>query len=211
MGYDNHDFHEWKVPGRPASEGIPHARAIGENPPVGRRGFARTRESPQVAQRLFRKGQNPGFRIREAAPRRRAPGTIFREVTHLLDTNACVAVLRGNKKVSKRLGALSPDDIAVSVVTVYELQTGAEKCSNPGRESGKISAFLEPLHVLPYDRDSAVATAKIRAALESRGLAIGAYDLLLAGHAVALGLVLVTRNLREFQRIGGLRLENWED
>jgi tRNA(fMet)-specific endonuclease VapC len=132
-------------------------------------------------------------------------------MTHLLDTNACVAVLRGNKKVSKRLTAFSPDDISVSVVTVYELQTGAEKCSNPARESAKISAFLEPLHVLPYDHDSAVATAKIRAALESKGLVIGPYDLLLAGQALAMSLVLVTRNLREFQRVEGLSLENWED
>ncbi len=132
-------------------------------------------------------------------------------MTHLLDTNACVEVLRGNKKVSKHLAGFSPDDIAVSVITVYELQAGAEKCSNPARESAKISVFLEPLHVLPYGCDSAAAAARIRAVLESRGLVIDPYDLLLAGHAFALDLILVTRNQREFQRVDGLRLENWED
>lgn len=132
-------------------------------------------------------------------------------MTHLLDTNACVAVLRGNKKVSNRLAAFSPDDISVSVVTVYELETGVAKCANPVRESSKVSAFLEAVHVLPYDRDSALAAAKIRAELEAAGLVIGPYDLLLAGQAIALGLVLVTRNQKEFQRVAGLQLENWEN
>ena len=132
-------------------------------------------------------------------------------MTHLLDTNACVAVLRGIETVQKRLAVLAPDDVGISFVTVYELHTGAERCRNPESERVRIAKFLAPLHVLPFDMAAAISTAKVRAKLEFKGCPIGPYDLLLAGHALALDVVFVTRNLREFERVSGLRLENWED
>ena len=131
-------------------------------------------------------------------------------MTHLLDTNACVAALRGSGSVRKRLSALTPADIGISVVSIYELHTGVEKCRNPELERSKLSKFLAPLHILPFDADAAMSTAKVRAILESKGCSIGPYDLMLAGHALALGLTFVTRNLREFKRVDGLILENWE-
>jgi tRNA(fMet)-specific endonuclease VapC len=131
-------------------------------------------------------------------------------MTHLLDTNACVAALRGSESVRKRLSALTPDDIGISVVSIYELHTGVEKCRNPELERSKLSKFLAPLHILPFDADAAMSTAKVRAILESKGCSIGPYDLMLAGHALSLGLTFVTRNLREFKRVDGLILENWE-
>lgn len=128
----------------------------------------------------------------------------------LLDTNACIAALRGNESVCGRLASLSPDDCGISVVSYYELLAGVERCRNPAAELKKVEYFAAPLRVLPFDLPSAAIAARIRWALEKRGAIIGPYDLLLAGQAMALDVTLVTRNLREFQRISGLRVESWE-
>jgi len=72
-----------------------------------------------------------------------------------------------------------------------------------------MDAFFHAIEILPYDRDAAEATARVRAELKKRGQPIGAYDVLIAGTALAHELILVTSNLREFNRIEGLRLENW--
>jgi tRNA(fMet)-specific endonuclease VapC len=132
-------------------------------------------------------------------------------VTHLLDTNVCVAVLRGVRGVRRKLQTLRPDDVGVSTVTIYELQTGVERCRDPKAEGRKVAMFLQPLHVLDFDRDAAVQAALVRADLEKSGCVIAPYDLLLAGQALSLGVVLVTRNTGEFGRVQGLQVENWED
>ena len=103
-----------------------------------------------------------------------------------------------------------PDDLGVSVVTLYELLTGVARCRQPAIENQKVAAFLEPLHRLPFDAVSAQHAAKIRWDLEKRGEMIGPYDVLLAGQAIALGVTLVSRNLREFQRVAALPVESWE-
>lgn len=131
-------------------------------------------------------------------------------MTHLLDTNACVAVLRGNPSVRQRLRGLAPDDVGVSTVTVYELLTGVARCRDAGGEGLKVARFLEPLHIVPFDADAAREAARVRALLESAGQTIGPYDLLLAGQSLVMEVVLVTRNSREFQRVPGLQLEDWE-
>lgn len=131
-------------------------------------------------------------------------------MTHLLDTNVCVAVLRGVRTVQRRLQSLSPRDLGVSSVTVYELQCGVGRCRDPKTEGGKVALFLRPLQMLDFGPDAASHAARVRCALEKTGTVIGPYDLLLAGHALALDLVLVTRNVSEFSRIDGLRVENWE-
>ena len=132
-------------------------------------------------------------------------------MTHLLDTNVCVAVLRGARGVQRKLQTLRPDDVGVSSVTIYELQTGVERCRDPKVEGRKVVMFLQPLHVVDFDRDAAVQAALVRADLEKSGCVIGPYDLLLAGQALSLGVVLVTRNTGEFGRVQGLQVENWED
>jgi tRNA(fMet)-specific endonuclease VapC len=132
-------------------------------------------------------------------------------VTHLLDTNVCVAVLRGVRGVQRKLQTLSPDDVGVSSVTIYELQAGVERCRDPQAEGRKVAIFLQPLHVLDFDREAAAQAARVRADLVKSGCVIGPYDLLLAGQALSLGIVLVTRNTAEFGRVRGLPLENWED
>lgn len=132
-------------------------------------------------------------------------------MTHFLDTNVCISAMRGNASVRKQLRAKKPDDLGVSIVSIYELFSGVERCRNPESERRKVTLFLAPFHILPFDLDSAARSAKVRWILEKSGLPIGPYDLLLAGQALALNVTLVTRNQREFERVPGLRLENWED
>ncbi len=129
---------------------------------------------------------------------------------YLLDTNVCIAAMRGRAKVVEKLVACSPEDCAVSMVSVFELFAGVLRCADPEGEGRKISAFLEPLHLLPFDWDSAMKTAEIRFQLEKAGCGIGPYDLQLSGQARSLDLTLITHNTREFGRVKDLRIEDWE-
>ena len=131
-------------------------------------------------------------------------------MTYLLDTNVCVAAMRGNAKVIQRLAACTPEDCAISTVSVFELFAGVFRCRAPESEGRKVSAFLEPFHLLPFDWDSAMKTAEIRFQLEKAGTKIGPYDLQLSGQALSLDLTLVTHNTREFKRVNDLRIEDWE-
>jgi tRNA(fMet)-specific endonuclease VapC len=131
-------------------------------------------------------------------------------MTYLLDTNVCIAAMSGNPMVVKGLAARSPEDCAVSMVSVLELFAGVFRCNDPEREGRKVSTFLEPFHLLPFDWDSALKTAEIRFQLEKSGIKTSPYDLQLCGQALALDLTLVTHNTREFKRVTGLRLEDWE-
>jgi tRNA(fMet)-specific endonuclease VapC len=130
-------------------------------------------------------------------------------MTHLLDTDTCIGVLRQRPGMVQRLSQFAPTDCAVSVVTVYELFCGLAKAQDPGKERQKVERFVAAIVELPLDRAGAEAAAKIRAELERQGTPIGPYDLLIAGQAVASGLTLVTKNVREFQRVSGLKLETW--
>jgi len=131
-------------------------------------------------------------------------------MTYLVNTNLCIAAMRGNPKVVQALYDRSPEDCAVSMVSVFELYAGAFRCNDPEREGLKVASFLEPFHLLPFDLDAAMKTAEIRHPLEKAGMRIGPYDLQLSGQALSLDLILVTHNTREFKRVNGLRLEDWE-
>ena len=129
---------------------------------------------------------------------------------YLLDTNFCISIFRGHALACERLQSVSPDESAVSVISVYELKTGAAKCHRPKVELDKLSKFLAPLTIIPFDEASAQQAAIIRAALERVGNIIGPYDLLLAGQSIALDLTLITHNTQEFSRVEGLSLADWE-
>jgi tRNA(fMet)-specific endonuclease VapC len=131
-------------------------------------------------------------------------------MTHLLDTNACIAAMRGDESVRCRMLSHVPSDLGISTITLFELLAGAERCRDPGSERKKIESLLEPLHLLPFDEEAAKETARLRWHLEGRGCPIGPYDLQLAGQALALNVVLVSRNCGEFRRVPDLRWENWE-
>lgn len=99
--------------------------------------------------------------------------------------------------------------LAISTVTLMELIYGAEKSSNPERNLADIAGFAARLEVLKYDQDASIHTGQLRAELARAGTPIGPYDHMIAGHARSQGLILVTNNRREFDRVPGLRVEDW--
>ena len=99
--------------------------------------------------------------------------------------------------------------MCISDVVLYELLYGAEQSARPAESRVVVERFAARFDVLAYDSAAAAHTAEIRAALERRGHVIGAYDLMIAGHARSRGLVVVTNNTREFERVEGLRCEDW--
>jgi tRNA(fMet)-specific endonuclease VapC len=129
---------------------------------------------------------------------------------YLLDTNTCIAVMRQQAKVLQRLALVPPSDCAISTITSYELYTGVEKCAHPARERAKVEVLLQTISEVAFAAGAAQEAAQIRATLESLGQTIGPYDLLLAGQARSLGLILVSANTKEFSRVPGLTVENWE-
>jgi tRNA(fMet)-specific endonuclease VapC len=130
-------------------------------------------------------------------------------MTRLLDTDTCIGVLRQKPGLVQKLSQLPPAEVAVSMVTVYELFCGVEKARDPARERQKVVRFVSVLAELPLDRATAQTAARIRAELDRQGTPIGPYDLLIAGQALANGFTLVTNNTSEFQRVTGLALESW--
>ena len=128
-----------------------------------------------------------------------------------LDTNTVSYFFRGDPQVTTRLAALSPVDLAVPAVVIYELRFGLARLPAAAREERlkALEAFLRPLAVLPFDGVAAAAAARLRARLEVMGAPIGPHDVLIAASALVQGATLVTRNVREFSRVEGLQVESW--
>ncbi|WP_428376518.1 type II toxin-antitoxin system tRNA(fMet)-specific endonuclease VapC [Lichenicoccus sp.] len=128
---------------------------------------------------------------------------------YLLDTNLCIRVMRDRPAGLRTRFNAEASGLCISDVVLYELLYGAEKSARPSENRQVVERFAARLSVMPYDSAAAAHTADIRASLERRGLVIGAYDLMIAGHARSRGLVVVTGNLGEFVRVAGLRSEDW--
>jgi len=130
----------------------------------------------------------------------------------MLDTNICIYLIKGKPpQVLSRLNNFKPGDVSVSSITLSELEYGVAKSSKPQQNRDALDAFLAPLEILPFNAEAAFRYGQIRAFLEKEGKLIGAMDMLIAAHAVAASMTLVTNNIKEFGRIPGLRLENWLD
>lgn len=130
---------------------------------------------------------------------------------YLLDTNACIRVLNGSSpRLVARMQRHRPSELVLCSVVKAELTFGARKSSDPARNLRVLGRFFEPLVSLPFDDNGAEAYGTIRFELERSGLPIGANDLLIAATAVAHAAVLVSHNVREFSRVPGLSLEDWE-
>ncbi|POD71294.1 type II toxin-antitoxin system tRNA(fMet)-specific endonuclease VapC [Pseudomonas syringae group genomosp. 3] len=128
---------------------------------------------------------------------------------YMLDTNICIFTIK-NKPVSVREAFnLHHGQLCISAITLMVLFYGAEKSSSPERNLAVVEGFAARLELLPYDSDAAAHTGMIRAELARAGTPIGPYDQMIAGHARSLGLVVITNNQREFQRVEGLRVEDW--
>ncbi len=130
-------------------------------------------------------------------------------MTFLLDTNTCVYAIKRWPGVIDRLRSLTPEDVAVSSITLAELWFGAAKSSKPARTRASVDAFLRPFNVLGFEREAAATYAEIRLRLERVGRPIGERDLLIASIARSRRLTVVTHNVREFARVSGLRVEDW--
>lgn len=130
----------------------------------------------------------------------------------MLDTNTCVELIRQrNDRVLRRMQRLRPDDVCVSSVTLSELEYGAAKSADPGRNRLALAEFMTPLSVRAYDDAAAPFYGRVRADLERAGTPIGPLDTMIAAHALSLGLTLVTDNEREFRRVSGLNVQNWAE
>lgn len=129
---------------------------------------------------------------------------------YLLDTDTLSQFSRGHPGVLERIKETSPRDIAISTVTVMEIEYGLTLQSAKARVLRPIlQTLFTAVTLLPFDEQAAKATAALRAKLKMKGTPIGAYDALIAGTALAKGLVVVTGNTREYNRVGGLLVENW--
>ena len=129
---------------------------------------------------------------------------------YLLDTNICIYIARRSPpEVLSRLERLKPGDVGISIITYLELVYGAYKSRRVQSNLEAIESLSRLVPVLSLDVTAARRYGQIRTDLEKRGAPIGAYDLLIAAHALAVGLTVVTNNTREFRRVAGLRVENW--
>lgn len=128
----------------------------------------------------------------------------------LLDTNICIYMIKNRPpEVRKHFEQFVPGDIAISSITVAELQYGVEKSTAREKNALALEAFLLPLEIASFDTESALVYGKIRAELERQGKPIGSMDMLIAAQAIAHDFTLITHNLKEFDRVPGLRCETW--
>jgi tRNA(fMet)-specific endonuclease VapC len=129
---------------------------------------------------------------------------------YLLDTDTSIYIIKKKPEtVLRRLRSEAIEQVAVSTITVAELEYGVAKSQRPERNRLALMEFLLPFALLDFDYAAAQAYGAIRAGLEVRGSPIGPMDLLLAAQAVSRDLVLVTNNVREFRKVAALRIENW--
>jgi tRNA(fMet)-specific endonuclease VapC len=129
---------------------------------------------------------------------------------YMLDTDTCCYVMkRSNPVVLKRLEAVAVSDVCMSVITKAELLYGVEVSPRRSQDAAALAAFLPYVEALDFADDAGLHYAEIRADLKKRGALIGANDLLIAAHARALELTLVTNNTAEFERVNGLSIQNW--
>lgn len=153
-------------------------------------------------------GLGPRPRAPAVSPDHETAGSIRVSALYMLDTDTVSFALRGYGQVGVRIVEHAPSELCVSAITVAELRYGADH-----RKSTKlhrlIDTFIDTISVVPFDDVCAVAFGKLANKLIAKGRPIGNYDTLIAAHAVALGLILVTNNAKHFSQVDGLKLENW--
>jgi tRNA(fMet)-specific endonuclease VapC len=129
---------------------------------------------------------------------------------YMLDTNICIFVLRGRggRKLTSRFET-EASLICISSVTLAELSYGVAKSAQPERNAAALAGFVARLPVLDFDTAAAETFGPLRASLQRAGTPIGPYDLMIGAHAASRDLAVVTNNRREFDRVEGLRVEDW--
>ena len=129
-------------------------------------------------------------------------------MSFLLDTNAVISVLRGGVGLIDRVRACRPDQVCISAIVAHELYFGAFRGVRRQANVALVDELRFP--VVEFDVDDARMSGEIRASLSAAGATIGPYDVLIAGQALSRGLILITHDTREFSRVAGLRIEDWE-
>ena len=131
---------------------------------------------------------------------------------YMLDTNICIYTMkRKPEQVLRRFQRELDEGLCISSITLAELEYGMRHSSDPVRNEQALLRFLAPLSILPFGASAASEYGEIRAYLQSRGTPIGPLDMLIASHARAENLILVTNNVREFERVPDLEIENWAE
>ena len=131
---------------------------------------------------------------------------------YMLDTNICIYAIKNKPDlVLQQLKSNLQHGLCISAITLAELQHGVEKSVYPEKNTAALLQFLSILTVLPFDDLAAVEYGKICADLQRKGTPIGTMDMLIAAHARTEHMVLVTNNVREFERVSGLEIENWAE
>jgi len=130
-------------------------------------------------------------------------------IRYMLDTNIVIYVIKRRPVELLEIFNKHAGHMCISAITMAELMHGVEKSERQEHNLNQVEDFVSRLEVITYHEKAAAHYGNIRAALERQGLCIGVNDLHIAGHARSEGLILVTNNEREFERVDGLRLENW--
>jgi len=128
---------------------------------------------------------------------------------YILDTNTLIYFFKGMGKVSGKFLSISPKDIAIPAIVIYELEYGIAKSSSPKKRQAQLDEICSLVNILPFGEKEAFSSASIRAKLEKKGTPIDPYDILIAGTALEHQGILVTNNLKEFSRVPKLKTENW--
>jgi len=129
---------------------------------------------------------------------------------YLLDTNICIHIINKRpEKVVQHIRTLNPHQIKLSAISLAELEYGVSKSQNREKNRNALVDFVSAFDILDFDDNDAEYYGVIRAGLEKKGEVIGPYDLQIAAQALSRDLILVTNNAAEFERVHGLKVENW--
>ncbi len=135
-------------------------------------------------------------------------------MTYLLDTNICIYLLNrklGYERILSHVDGRDYGEIAISAITLAEIEYGIAKSLKKPSNKAKLEYFLYQFECLPFDNLATSSYGSIRVALESKGTPIGPLDTLIAAHAYSLEATIITNNVKEFKRVANLKIENWLD
>jgi len=128
---------------------------------------------------------------------------------YILDTNTLIYFFKEMGNVSKRLIAIPPKEIGIPTIVLFELEVGIAKSTSPKKRQTQLKNFTTIVNILSFGYEEAKCAMSIRIDLEEKGIPIGPYDILIAGIALSNKGILVTHNTKEFERIEGLKIEDW--
>jgi tRNA(fMet)-specific endonuclease VapC len=127
----------------------------------------------------------------------------------LLDSNTVIYAFKNAGQVRNHMRQHEDQDFKLCTPVLWELMTGANKARDSSAQHARLALFQERFELLLFDLAAAHHAAQVRAKLEAQGTPIGAVNTMIAGVALAHGLILVTRNVREFERVPSLQIQNW--